>query len=232
MSGIQIGNKHTEKDWNLIWQDVDIGAPDIQSNFVSVPYRNGLLDLTESEHTGVRYANRTLSFSFFYRCDMRRWKDLYSEILNHCHGKTHRIVLDSDPFYYYEGRINVSSKKEDALHASLTIKVDAQPFRKPLASTIEDWLWDPFCFDTDIIRDYGYINVQDSAHVTIIAGEESEIPIFHCSSSILLEYNGKQYQLKKGINKCYDFIIQYHQSYDLTFIGNGIVSIEFLAGEL
>ena len=39
MSGIQIGNKHTEKDWNLIWQDVDIGAPDIQSNFVSVPYR-------------------------------------------------------------------------------------------------------------------------------------------------------------------------------------------------
>lgn len=232
MSGIQIGDKHTEKDWGLLWIDLEIGAPDIQSNFITVPYRNGLLDLTESEHTRVRYANRTLSFSFFYRSDMRNWKDVYSEIMNYCHGKHQRIILDSDPFYYYEGRMRVSSKKEDALHASLTISVDAQPYRRPNASTVEQWLWNPFCFETDVIREYGYIEVNGSSTITIIAGAECEIPILHSSASIVLEYHEQRYQLHVGKNKCYDLMIENHQAYELTFIGHGIVSVEFMAGEL
>lgn len=59
-----IDDKHTERDWGLIWTDVKIESPEEQRKYITIPGRDGVLDLTEALKNGVRYGNRSVTNTF------------------------------------------------------------------------------------------------------------------------------------------------------------------------
>ena len=232
MSGIMIDDKHTERDWGLIWTDVEIESPEEQRKYITIPGRDGVLDLTEALKNGVRYGNRSVTNTFILPDrNIKLWHDTFSEIQNYCHGKIRKIYLDSDPFYFYRGRVSVSSAREDAIHSSITITCNAEPYKYERTSSIEPWLWNTFSFKEGIIRNYKDISVNGSRTVTIRGREQRVIPIIDVSTAMSVEWAGKTYNLNAGKNKIYEIELGPGDN-KLVFKGKGTVTIDYRGGSL
>ena len=225
MLGIKIGDKHTYQDWGLRLLSYSIGMPEPQMKTIEVPGMSSVLDLTEALTGTVPYKRRTLYFTFSLR-DLRyeKWQSVYSEIANYCHGQRMRIVLDTDPGYYYDGRCTVSSSKDNNVVSDVSISIDAEPFKHELSSTVEPWQWDGFNFITGVIRDYGDIQVNSSKSMTLVGFSRPEVPTFTCSAAMQLTIGGNTYSLPAGEFQNSDIIIPSGET-PITLTGTGTVSI-------
>lgn len=232
MEGVMIGNKHTWEDWGLIWTNTTISSPKAKTKTIKIPGGNGVLDLSELLTGHICFENRSITLSFMlHDKDIRTWQSVYSELLNCCHGKRMKVVLDSDPTHYWEGRISLSSAKKAKFHSTVEIVLDADPYKYELLSSLEDWKWDPFNFEYDVIREYGHIVVDGNRTVTIIGSALPYIPVIIADSNMVLKCNGKTFQLHKGTQKLYGLTL-YDEEYEFTFTGNGSVSVDMRGGSL
>ena len=97
INGVTIGDKHSS-EFNLILVSKTISAPEVQTKKVSVPGRNGDINLSTVLTGDVRYKNRSITMKFINKDvkydDIPIWK---SEIENYLHGQKMRIVFDDDP---------------------------------------------------------------------------------------------------------------------------------------
>ena len=159
------------------------------------------------------------------------WHTLYSEISNYCHGKKMKVILDTDKSHYWIGRISIDSTKENKFHSIYEINLDADPYKYEVLSSLDDWLWDPFNFEYDIIREYGHIVVKGSRTITLVGSALPCIPTITTNDDLLLECGGKTYNLKKGTQKLYSLTLL-NKEYVFTFTGTGTVSIDIRGGSL
>lgn len=128
MRGILINNTlHTGTDFNLVMTAKELPPPKMQSFTVSVPGRNGVLDLSEALTGEVIYDNRTLKFSFVGDGSREYVLFLIDKMLSY-HGQYITITTDDYPEWFYTGRAEVSYN-DKGYYAEITITVDAQPFR-------------------------------------------------------------------------------------------------------
>lgn len=232
MSGIMIGEKHTERDWGLIWTDVEIEAPEEQRKYINIPGRDGALDLTEALKNGVKYGNRGVTNTFILPDrNIKLWHRTFSEIQNYCHGKVKKIYLDSDPSYYYMGRVSVSTEREDAVHSSIVISCNAEPYKYERTSSLEPWKWDTFSFKDGIIRNYKNLSINGTRTVTIRGREMRIVPVIEVSAAMTVDWAGKTHSLKPGKNKIYDIELGPGEN-TLVFKGKGTVSIDYRGGSL
>ncbi len=227
--GAKIGEKHTVDDWNLQCIDVEIGAPSAKVKQITVPGRNGLLDLTSSL-TGSdtpKYDNRVVRLTFvLIDKSITRWSTVDSAIKNYCHGKTMDVVLDSDPGWYWRGRCTVTTTKEDAVYSKFVIEMDAEPFKYDINSSDSDWIWDTLNFETGVIREYRNISVSGSKTITVIGTAIESIPTITVSVAMILKFNNVTYNLKAGANKISDILIKDGEN-KLLFTGTGTVTISY-----
>lgn len=195
-------NIHTWEDWGLFCTDVSINSPEVEKNTVSVPGRHGVLDYSETLTGAPVFHNREIVFSFVKMGKMESWHDLYSEILGDLHGNQTCFVIDTDPGYYYTGRCNVSSVREDGICSSFTITVDADPFKYAITDTLSDWLWDPFNFETGTAQYYKNC-------LTLSAGETGSVSVYNFAGNVypivILKFSGVnggmvELQSSAGIN--------------------------------
>lgn len=102
--GVIIGEKHTYRDWGLVCTRIEIADPERKTYLVSVPGRDGDLDLSEALTGEANYGNREIKMEFIRReKEFARWHVKYSDILDYCHGQRRRIILDSDRGYFMMG---------------------------------------------------------------------------------------------------------------------------------
>lgn len=148
MKGFQIQCEdldfHTFWDLRLIQQSRDIEMPSVQTHFVEIPGRDGLLDLTEGLGR-VCYSNRKIVLQY---CAVGSSRANYEIIqtINRLHGKHITLRDDDDDYggfyedgagYYYEGRASVSIER-NSTHCIIILTVDAQPFRTAYAESVEE----------------------------------------------------------------------------------------------
>lgn len=127
MRGIVINNSiHTGDDLGLVMTKKDLPPPTAQTYSVSVPGRNGDIDLSEFLTGEVAYNNRTLSFEFFGNGSRETVLELIDTMLGY-HGQKVEIILDDYPDWYYTGRAKVEYT-DSGYYATFRLTVDAQPF--------------------------------------------------------------------------------------------------------
>lgn len=232
MKGVMIDGKHTWNDWHLILTSVTIASPKAKTKTINVPGGNGVLDLSEILTGHICFENRSIKLSFtLHDKDSRAWLSIYSELLNYCHGKKMKVVFDSDPMHYWIGRISLSSDKKAKYHSTIDITLDADPYKYEIISSLDDWLWDPFNFEYDVIREYGHIVVDKKRTVIIIGSIIPCNPVITVDSDMTLKCNGKTFQLHKGTQKLYELTL-YDEEYEFAFTGNGTVSVDIRGGSL
>lgn len=231
--GVLIGGKHTLKDWGLDWTKITLGFPEAKTYEQDIPGADGVLDFTESMTAGdVKYKERPLSLEFEAPDrDFFEWSMLLSEIANYIVGQRMRIILDNDPAFFYFGRLTVDAEKTDKDKSTITLSGSLDPYKYELYSSLEDWVWDTFNFETGVIREYKDLAVNGTYELSIFGLRKRIVPVIDCSVPMKVIYKGQQYALPAGKSKVFDIWLGAGDNL-LTFVGNGVVSVDYRGGSL
>lgn len=230
---ITIGDKNTWDDWHLIPATRPLfNPPTVKENMVNIPGGDGVLDLTASLAGRPTYNNRTGSWTFYVQNGFKDWSVLYSEIMVYLHGQTFKAILEDDPAYFYEGRFSVNQWKSDKDYSQIVINYNVGPYKKEINNTGSDWLWDPFNFETGIIRNYKNLSVLTSLTVVVEGDMMDSIPVIIASASgMQVTYEDKTYSLSKGANTIPQIALHSGEN-TLVFTGQGNITIENTGGRL
>ena len=232
--GVTFNGKHSWENYGLIWlAPFIIEAPKEKRYRIEVPARDGILDLTNFfMGDDVKYENRKMGFSFEYEGDYTKWDIVADRIENDLHGQLCSIIPDNRPDFIYYGVVTVNTQKQ-ALESSCEIEilVDADPYKYERYSSLEPWVWDDFCFEDGIIRDYRDLEVNGTMVLIIPGRRKKVVPVFDCSESLVLEYGGVSYTLPEGKSKILDLQLGAGEHF-LVFKGKGTVSVDYRGASL
>ena len=202
---------HTGADLDLVQEVKEIGKPDVQTYTVQVPGRDGLINMTKSLTGKVSFYNRSLTFQYFGTGDRAQLLEL-DAIMSRYHGQTIRIIDDDHPNHYYEGEATVTSELH-ANYITITLEVDAQPFRLKLEPTV-------------YIRDInGTVNLY-------LNNENIEaIPVITTTGEIAITFNGLTTNIGAGSYTLENLVLQSGVNM-LTIAGKAVVTIEYQEGAI
>lgn len=228
---------HTLDDWQLaLGNNNYIGEPEMETTYIQIPGRNGLIDASEAI-TGRRvFKKRPLAFELGGKNPRLNWDGIISKMRNEIHGRVCRITLDNDRAYYWRGRVFLEDFDRFRELGTFTLSVpNADPYKYSLTTSAEPWLWDPFNFETGIITYIGAVTVSGTETITIPAGympTAPEIVVSDLSGTLTLDYGGQTYTLTTGTNKIPSILVGGSADVELTFTGDAKVQIVYRSGSL
>ena len=215
MKGVLFDEKHSYSDFGLILNSKDISFPEPKTYVIEVPCSDGSLDLSTALTGGdIKYKNRTIRMNFTILKPWNELEILRSTIANHLHGKIMKVIFDADSEFFYTGRCKVSNFTTNVIPATLTIEVDAEPYKLNIEETI--------------------ISENVSGTKTIYIDEQfmKVVPTITVSNDMTLTYKTKMHQLFAGDNIIPEIMLSSAENNELMFTGNGDVTIKFRGGEL
>lgn len=233
-SGKAISSMFDIETLGLRAHSYSIAAPQLQTNYIEIPGRDGALDLTEALGK-LSYRNRVVKFSGLFIGPEDRFHYTISEIMNRFDGRYIKAVFDNDKEHYWTGRCAVSHERIEKELYGVTFTMTADPYKYGLYTSDERWLWDPFNFETGVIREYRNITVTTSKEITVIGYDRELTPTITVSAAMTLQVkkHGQAlwdtYNLASGQNvpSGLNIISQDPENdyYTFKFTGTGTVSI-------
>lgn len=228
---------HTLNDWELaLGNNNYIGDPEMETTYIKVPGRTGLIDASEVVAGQRVYKKRQLSFELGGIRDRDDWDSVISAFRNNVNGRVCRLTIDNDPGYYWRGRAYIKGFDRFRDLGTFTLAVPmADPYKYGLTSSSEPWLWDPFNFETDMITYIGAITVDGTETVTIPSGHMLTMPelvVSNLVGTLTVEFKGTTYNLLAGTNKIPTIMVGGDYDEDLTFTGDATVQIVYRSGSL
>lgn len=215
MKGVLFNEKHSYSDFGLILNSKDIPLPEPKTYIVDVPCADGSLDLSTALTGGVmKYKNRLIKLDFTIMKPWNQLESFKSIIASHLHGKIMKVIFDADTDFFYTGRCKVTNFNASVIPATLTIEVDAEPYKMNIEETV--------------------ISETISGEKTIIIDEQKMkvVPTITVSSDMTLTYKTKLHQLISGDNIIPEIMLYSAEDNELLFNGEGNVTIKFRGGEL
>lgn len=228
---------HSYDDWGLYVVNTDyIKEPKQNTNYVSVPGRDGLIDLSEVLTGRPTYASREISIKLAGRRNKVNWDSVISAFRNNINGRVCRITFDNDAEYYWRGRVDIKDFKSVLSLGTFTVDIpNADPYKYDILSSAEPWEWNPFNFETGVITYTGAVIVSGTRTITIPHGHMYTTPEFVVSQitgTLKVEYDGTEYTLTLGTNKIPSILVNGNEDVELTFTGNATVEVVYRGGSL
>ena len=231
-SSIFIGDKNTYDDFKIIpTARPVVAAAKVKTSFVDVSGTDGMLDLTTALTGDVLYSNREGQWDFMAANRYQDPRNLLHEAGNYFNGARMRVILEDEPNYYYMGRLAIEPGKLDRGFTRITIKYILDPYKYDITSSIDDWLWDPFNFETGIIREYRDMIVNSTLVLKVPGSARPYIPIITCSAAMTVTFKNHVYSLNSGSNRITNILIKADEE-TLVFSGSGTVSVDYRGGWL
>ncbi len=125
MSDIRFGTKWARADYGLIVAPYAIPMPELQTNFVEIPGRDGALDLSEAFGTAC-YADRIIPLTLYTRAP---FDTLISAFAADIHGRRMNVIFDRDPTFYYDARITIEDVERHWGYCELSLECRAKPYK-------------------------------------------------------------------------------------------------------
>jgi len=228
--GLTIDGKHTS-EFGIKMTSMYIPMPDPKTYLVNIPYASGNIDL--SEVTGnVNYENRKgVKFSFvLYDGTYEKWATALSAIAMWIHGKKVHVIPDNDLSFYYICRLEVDGSKSNRISGKIILSGTAEPFKCDILASDDDWLWDPFSFETGVIRELSDLSITDTNKKILIAGGGvPSVPEFIVweSSGLRVIHNGKIFEMLIPGTYRFPQIRIGEDSVTLEFGGTGRLAIRY-----
>lgn len=236
--GLSINGVHCT-DLGLHLKSYTIGTPNVKTNIIKIPYTDRSIDLTDMVDGLPHYDNRTIKFTLGKVCNsMQEWSDLVTTIVSTYHGQKVDVIFDSDIAYFYTGRISFDVDKARRTIGEITATMIAEPYKYSVNDYGEDYLWNPFNFETDYaitykdvvvngsrifeFRNFNYYPMNVKFEVKKI-DERTGVSIFIKSRS-LAQSEVRRMISNEGVYRFPDVIVQ--EGYPFIIIeGQGIVTI-------
>lgn len=231
--GITFNGKHSFNDFGLYIEKKTINPPAKTKILETVPYMNSKYDFSTVGSGGEQvFDTRTITVKLaLVRSNMAQLHTVYSQALEwlmDC-GQS-KLIFDFMPDYYFLAEVQEAPKLDDFMdNGDLEINFVCEPFKYGVDFEGDDnWLWDDFNFETDIVQEVTYnINVVGEFGITNTG--RPVCPIINSSSTdpltIKFENTNKNYTLKQGDNKFYDLKLQ--TGYN-SFGALGVGTVKFI----
>ena len=130
MRGVMFNNKHSWFDWGLMLKTFPrVSPPEPKTKLVEVPGSDSVIDLTKMLTGKVHYKQRKITCQFTLTCDREKWEMVYTDIMNHLHGKDMEIILDDDFEYIYKGRASITAWEPGQHSADVVITAEVEPYK-------------------------------------------------------------------------------------------------------
>lgn len=147
---------NTLKDWHIVPLGRPVINPPTQKRqTIDIPGANGQLDISNSLTHYPVFNNRQGQLQFAVLNDIpgHDWLTVYTKIMKFLQGNEVKMFLEDDQKWFYEGQVWVDNwdSRADGTWSEVTLGYDLQPYRRAIYASIDDWLWDPFNFETDVI---------------------------------------------------------------------------------
>ncbi|MGI5912741.1 MAG: hypothetical protein ACOX6E_09260 [Syntrophomonadaceae bacterium] len=218
---------HTYTDLGMILTSAPVvNPPELQTETVKVPGRDGLLDLSEALTGRVAFGNRSGSWTFFVEESIGFHKNL-DRLANLIHGKRFKCIFDIDPEWYYKGRLNIDKYATEGTSREIQLNYDLDPYKYAVSGRdIADWLWDPFNFVSDTIY-FGTFSVSGTRRVNLInPGKKNVVPTFKVTGTVNISFRGYNYQMTSGTHSYSELYLSEGDNW-LTFTGTGTVKVGY-----
>lgn len=227
---------NSAEDWELVLNAAEIGDAKARKFEVIVPGRDGKLDLSDALG-GVYYENREVKMRFTcVNYETERFHLLASTVRNAIGGKTVRVVFDSDRAYFWRGRASVDVEWGGLNYSTLTVSVDAEPYKYSAISSYEPWMWDPFNFVTGVITQASDVELAGApVSVTLPTDQARGKPTLWLNTgSARARLAGEQtwHALKAGANVFPEIRMNPDAEVTLVLDGTGSVGVEYRVGSL
>lgn len=236
----QFAGTNTWDDWHLIPAErPSIASPGVATNFVSIPGRDGSIDMSTYLVNRPVYGDRSGSFDFYVDNDHEYWETIRMKIMHFLHGKRLKMVLEDDPGWYWEGRFSVESWKSEASNSRVSINYQVGPYKRRISSEGDtDIIWDQFNFEADydyyaamngIVLSGTSVQVSFEGHdypapvlvtVTITSGNQISASLNDGQAKVLT--SSGTYQLGKAVPG----------TNTVSLSGNGVATVSFTGGSL
>lgn len=232
--GITIDGVHSFRDLNLVPADPPVlEEAKVDTKYVDIPGAHGFLDLSESLTGHPVYREREGSFPFYVWGQKSTWMAVRTDVVRRFHGKRAQIIQDREPDVYISGRLSVEDPDRNG-SSKIIITGRFEPWKYDMTDSMEDWLWDPFSFDSGVIREYSNISVSGTKVLNFVSSPMSGTPIFYTQDSgLTVTVGGETYTLTAGTNIFPAIILPNDYSVvQMTFSGTGTVSVYYRGGRL
>lgn len=176
---ITINGKNTWDEWQMMpvgEGKIEFSSPKPKTDYVSVPGSSNFLDFSEVLTGYPTYDPREGSLKFRFKQTNKSVRARWQDFKNFVHGQKVTIVNEDEPEYYYEGRMSVGDLeyKSRGDWADVDVNYVLNAYKAEIVASDEDWLWNPFNFESGVIREY----------TNIIVGGDGESPLtFHIEGS-------------------------------------------------
>src|SRR5699024_1202745 len=108
-------------------------------------------------------------------------------------------------------RVSVNEWKSSEKYSTIVIDGEVEPYKYELFSSLEDWEWDSFNFETGIIREYKDLRVDGELALTIAGRRKRIVPAFIVESDdgsgLKVKFNGSEYDLPDGTSRVLNIVI-------------------------
>lgn len=129
MFTVKFDDYDSSNDFGMILTSYTIAPATRKTNYVSIPGRNGDLDL--SDYLGVAYEDRTITITFFKMLDkFSNLTDFQSNLETKLNGNRMKVIFSNDSNFYWDARISVDSiNKLQGRAIEITITCNANPYK-------------------------------------------------------------------------------------------------------
>lgn len=133
--GVTLNGKHCLTDLGMYLTNAEIGQPAPQTTFLTVPGRDGSLDLSEALDGEMHYQDREISLTFESTplLSGKTWPVFLSSLSELIHGAKTQIAFDGDDGYYYSGRGEVTDFSVSGTLYRITMEFVCDPYKISLA---------------------------------------------------------------------------------------------------
>lgn len=198
---IIISDRNTWDYWHLIPSSRPlVNPPEAKIQIIEVPgSTDSFVDMTDLLTGSVMYGSRQGSWPFIVHpdwCDKPSWTVRYQDIMQYLHGKNHKIILEDDPYYYYEGRLKLNGWQTGANWSTIAIDYVFKPYKKSIHET-------KVILSGEAVDDPPtYYSISKTVKLTV--GDEAVVPVFTLDNSngeTIVTFNDQTYTLVEGENK-------------------------------
>lgn len=191
----------------------DMSAPAVRTNYVTIPGRNGELDLTEID--GNLYYEQ-LDFTIVAQKICRTSVQVFSavrEFINLFNGQRIKVILDNDE-YYYDARVNISTYSKTGLVLFINIDVNAYPFRLQHEPTV---------INVTLTGTEQTVNLEN--------GTMQVVPNIMASAPMSITYGNTTWAITAGTNIQIPSFILTKGDNEVSITGTGTISFTYTKGE-
>lgn len=250
---VTFGDKNSWDEWNLMpvkAGKIEFATPELKYESVEIPGADNVLDVSEVLTGYPLFDPRKGSLTFRFFDNGKSVRGRFDKLKNYLHGRWMRAVIVDQPEYYYEGRFMVGDFKPlQGNWGEVDISYILNAYKMEITASDEQWLWDPFNFETGVIRDYREIVVGGEGEDPVemhIEGSPKHQPLSMTFSRNTLpvaidegigffwlgtyeEATSDDYEVKYG-KFTYPQIVIPPEGLDITFSGNYKVTIHYRGG--